>query len=242
MEQSDLINEIVARVAAKMAALDQRTEPVPVVDSRLGLLILTQAHSDACHAVFDSPRLGERYRIGCALAQDYRVNLDEYQVVVLFGLDNTALGKLAAGICDTPFTDLASKAILSGKRIYVPVEQIELFRYTNTAPKPYYAMLEEKLALLTASGLVIAKMDDLEECILQEQTTCCCRSEPETQIPEPSREFRLNKRVITERDLVEAGTARAAAVYVPAKCIVTDLARDYAHARNISLIRESSGS
>lgn len=242
MGQSDLINEIVARVAAKMAALEQTPEEAPKEDLRPGLLILTQEHGEVCHTVFDNPRLAQRYRIGCALAQDHQVDLTDYEVVVLFGLDNTALSKLATGNCDTPFTGLASRAILTGKRIYAPVEQIELFRYANTAPKPYYAMLEEKLALLTASGLVITKMDDLEECILQEQTDCRRNTEACVHQSEPreaAKEFRLAKRVITERDLVEAGNARASVVHIPAKCIVTDLAKDYAHGRNISLIRES---
>ena len=240
MEQKDLINEIVARVAAKMAALEKTPEPiVPQPDDRPGLLILTRDHGDVCHTVYDSPCLASHYRVDCALMKDYDVDLDRYQVVVMFGLDNESLAKLASGICDTPYTRIASRAILTGKRIYVPVEQVELFRYADTAPKPYYAMLEEKLALLTASGLVITKMDDLEKCILDEDTPCEVQAAPAQQHSESKKEFRLIKRVITERDLVEAGNARAGVVYIPAKCIVTDLAKDYAHGHNISLIRES---
>ncbi len=69
------------------------------------------------------------------------------------------------------------------------MEQVELFRYADTAPKPYYAMLEEKLALLTASGLVITKMDDLEKCILDEDTPCEVQAAPAQQHSE-SRSWR----------------------------------------------------
>lgn len=243
MEQKDLIEEIVARVAAKMAEFDGHTSvpEVSVSDNRPGLLILTQDHGDVCHSIFDSGRLGQRYKIGCALLQDYEINMDDYQVVVLFGLTNEALGKLASGIYDTPYTKLAAQAILTGKRIYVPVEQVELYRYAKTAPKAYYAMLQEKLALLTASGLVISKMDDLENCILDEQCKPCCE-EPTVQttqsVAKAQKEYRLMKRVITERDIAEACTAKANCIHIPTNSIVTDLAKDYARSRDISLIRE----
>ncbi len=243
MDQKDLIEEIVARVAAKMAELehdpvtDQAEVSAP--DTRPGLLILTQDHSDVCHSVFDSGCLAKRYKIGCALLQNYEVNIDDYQAVILFGLTNEALGKLASGIYDTPYTKLAGQAFLSGKQIYVPVEQIELYRYEKTAPKPYFAMLRDRLELLKASGLVISRMDDLEKCILDESCGCAIQavSQPDP-TPTAQKTYRLCKRVITERDIAEASTAKACCVYIPAKSIVTDLAKDYARSRDISLIRE----
>lgn len=242
MDQNALIEEIVARVAAKMAEIEK---PAPDTetsgsDNRPGLLILTHNHGEVCHSIFDSGCLGQQYRIECALLQNYEVNMDDYQVVVLFDLSNEALGKLASGICDTPYTRLAAQAILLGKRIYVPVEQIELFRYAKTAPKPYFAMLQEKLALLTSSGLVVSKMDDLERCVLAEQCAPCIEKSAAAPIQEApaQKEYRLRKRVITERDVSEASTAKANCIHIPAKSIVTDLARDYARSRDISLIRE----
>ncbi len=243
MEQKDLIEEIIARVTAKMREQD---EPAPnsapcTQDARPGLLILTQEHGEVCHSIFDSQCLAKRYKIGCALLQDYNVNMDDYEVVVLFNLTNDAVGKLAAGIYDTPYTQLAAKAILMGKRLYVPVEQVELYRYAKTAPEPYYAMLQQKLALLTSSGLVISKMEDLEKCILDECTASCCEISNLSTSPAATvdaKEFRFCKHVITERDVAEACAAKAARIFIPAKSIVTDLARDFAHSRDISLIRE----
>lgn len=243
MEQKDLIEEIVARVAAKMALLEERKpeQEVSNCDDRPGLLILTQDHGDVCHCLFESERLGRQFKIDCALMHNYEVNIADYQVVVLFNLTNDVLGKLASGIYDTPYTKLASQSILMGKRIYVPVEQVELYRYADTAPKPYYTMLQQKLALLTASGLVISKLDDLENCILDEQGAPCTQETipQECQIVERTqKEFRLSKRVITERDISEACAAKASCIYIPARSIVTDLAKDYARTRDISLIRE----
>lgn len=242
MDQKDLIEEIVARVARKMAQLEEAAPAAeePAEDHRPGLLILAQDHGDICHSIFESGRLKKQYKIDCALMKHYEVTMDDYQVVVMFGLTNEAMTKLASGITDTPYTRLAAQAILTGKRIYVPVEQIELFRYAETAPKPYYAMLQRKLALLTDSGLVISRMEDLECCILDEQGACCKESVKfqAEQVCQPQKEYRLCKRVITERDISEACGANATCIRIPAKSIVTDLAREFAHTRDISLIRE----
>lgn len=89
--------------------------------------------------------------------------MDNCEVVILYCLSNEVLGKLASGIYDTPYTQLASQAILSGKKVYVPMERIELYRYATTAPAPYYAMLQEKLALLEESGVVICPQEELED-------------------------------------------------------------------------------
>lgn len=240
MNQQALIEEIVARVTAKLSAIDDEPKEHKIADNRPGLLILTQNHSDVCHRFYESGPLGKRYRIGCALLENYAIDLDDYDTVILFDLNNETLGKLASGIFDSPYTKLAGQAILSGKRIYIAAEQIELYSYQDTAPHAYYAMMQQKLALLMESGLVICRMSDLENCILGSrggntaETTCI----PYAQTAESTRvEYHLDKRVITERDIVQAYTVKANCIYIPAKSIVTDLAKDYARSQGISLIR-----
>ena len=241
MNRSELVEEIVARVAAKLAACEEgETVEEICCDGRPGLLVLTQDHGENCHAKLDSKRLGEHYQTVCALQQDYQVDLDSCEVVILYCLTNEVLGKLASGIYDSPYTRLAAQAILSGKRIYVPMEQVELYRYAATAPAPYYAMLQEKLALLEASGVVICPQDELEDYVLNEKAAAPCKAASAAPAPAPAeeKEFRLTKRVITERDVSEACAAKATSIRIPAKSIVTDLAKDYARTRDISLIRE----
>lgn len=172
--------------------------------------------------------------------QDYQVDMDNCEVVILYCLSNEVLGKLASGIYDTPYTQLASQAILSGKKVYVPMERIELYRYATTAPAPYYAMLQEKLALLEESGVVICPQEELEDYILNEKKVPACKQEKPAEVKPVAaqKEYRLTKRVITERDVSEACTAKATCIRIPANSIVTDLAKDFARSRDISLIRE----
>ena len=241
MDQKVMIDDIIARVMQKVSAMEacpaeEIREPG---DDRPGLLILTQEHGENCHRFYDSAPLTEHYCIDCALLKDYQVNMDDFEVVLLFGLTNEVLGKLAAGIYDTPYTRLAAQAILTGKRIVVPQEEVELYKYAATAPAPYYAMLQQKLALLTDSGVSVVKLDDVEACVLSGKApakACACAAEPQKEVCR--KEFRLNKRVITERDVAEASTAKATCIYIPCRSIVTDLAKEFAKARVISMIRE----
>jgi ethanolamine utilization protein len=240
VDRKELIDEIVARVAAKLAQCEdgETVEQICAGSTRPGLLILTPEHGDDCHVKLESQRLGEHYQTICALMQDYQVDMDSCEAVILYCLSNEVLGKLSSGNCDTPYTRLALQAILSGKKIYVPMEQVELYRYAKTAPAPYYAMLQEKLALLEASGVVICPQDELESYILNEKSAPTSRQENAPKPAAAPKEYRLTKRVITERDVSEACTAKATCIRIQANSIVTDLAKEFARSRDISLIRE----
>lgn len=81
---------------------------------------------------------------------------------------------------------------------------------------------------------VIEKLEALEK----EKGLCapCSRaSEKERDIPRA--EVRLEKRVITEKDIVEARRGGASAVRIAERAIMTDLAKEYAHAHDIAVKR-----
>ena len=120
MEQT-LLNEIVARVAAKLAEAEggEAASAAASRDDREGLLLLSQEMNDTCRAMLKCEKLKARFRVDCASLQSEPAELDSYGVVVLTGLTNEALAKLALGLCDTPYTRLAAQAILAGKRVYI---------------------------------------------------------------------------------------------------------------------------
>lgn len=69
--------------------------------------------------------------------------------------------------CATPPIPVwAAQAILTGKRVYVPTEEVELYRYASTAPAAYYAMMKERLDLLLTSGVVVCSKHNLEGLLL----------------------------------------------------------------------------
>lgn len=157
MDFDALVSAIVSRVAEKM---EQESCEKPK------LLILTQEHGDVCHTMLESPRIGEHYRTECALMNDYQVKMEDYAGVLLFNLTNDAMVRIATGVCGTPYTDLVSKALLLGKPVWLPHEQVELFQYEATAAPMYYGMLRKRLTLLEQSGVVLCAQDELEDKVL----------------------------------------------------------------------------
>lgn len=234
-----LVDEIVARVSAKIAQQESCGSDV----GKPKLLILTEEHGSICHDMLESERLLSYYQTECALLKDYDCDMASYEAVILFGLTNEALARLAGGVCDTPFTRLAQKAILTGKKIFVLKEMVELYRYAETAPPAYYAVLEKQLALLQQAGVAICPLAELEDATLCGEAAACepaaspapCAAAP---CAAPGREVKIEKRVITERDLSAVYDKDVSVIHIGKRAILTDLAKEYAQARKVSLVRD----
>ena len=241
MDHNAIVDEILRRVAEKISEAEGCCAGKP------GLLILTQDHGTDCHATLESEALKASYRTDCALMHHYEVDLDDYAAVVLFNLSCDAMAALASGACDTAYTRLASKAILSGKKVYVPTEEVELYQYKETAPAAYYNMMQQKLDLLVASGVVICARASLEQVILGSETPAPVpAAAPVSAAPACAapvacsevKEVRIDKRVLTEKDLIEANMDGVTKVYIGEKTIITALANDAAKDRGMTIVRE----
>ena len=169
MDHNAIVDEILRRVAEKISEAEGGSADCGECGDcgdKPGLLILTQDHGTACHAMLESEALKAHYSTDCALMHHYEVDLNNFEAVILFNLTCDALCKLASGTCDSAYTRLASQAILSGKKVYVPTEEVELYQYKETAPAAYYHMMQQKLDLLVASGVVVCAQASLEQVIL----------------------------------------------------------------------------
>ena len=125
MDHNAIVEEILRRVAQKISEAEGSCAECADCGGKPGLLILTQDHGTDCHATLENEALKARYHTDCALMHHYEVDLDAYEAVVLFNLSCDAMAALASGACDTAYTRLASKAILSGKKVYVPTDPYE---------------------------------------------------------------------------------------------------------------------
>lgn len=234
MDYKQLVDEILTRVAAKMAALENDLQAA----NKRKILILTQQHGTICHELLENTGLLSGCQIDCALQMEHQCNVEEYDAIVVYNLTNQALCKLADASADTPFSSLASQAILLGKRVYIPMEEIELYRYENTAPTAYYAMMKQKLKLLQDSGVILCSNKDLENLLT---SSCpgfeCLRKEPSK---EAERVYtKIDKKIITEKDLkliTENGTT---CIGIKSNAILTDLAKEYLNTRKIAVEREN---
>lgn len=240
MEHDVLVQEILRRVAGYLDAPAPETPVSPVDSTGPGLLVLSPDHGQLCHTLLDHPTLNHHFSLTCALAENYDVALEDFQAVVLLGFSVQILGELSSGCCTTPFTRLAQQVLLMGKTLLVPQEEVELYRYHATASPAYYDMLKGKLDFLQDCGMVLCPFSQLEERLLGEKPA----AEPpqETPAPVPSHcadetPAHIGKRVITERDMVDAIDGHVSTVTIGKKAILTDLAADYAKSHRVAIQR-----
>ena len=219
MERTELVEEIVRRVTARLHELEGAEQADPS-ESKQGLLILTQAHGTACHSV---------------LEREYVVELADYDAVLLGDLSCGALDRIASGVGDCAFTRLAVQAILAGKKVYILAEGVELYRYRESAPAVYYKMLQQKLDFLEASGAVLCTQTDVGQLLTEKQPAAKLQVPPAE--ASNAKEKTLAKRVLTERDLIDAEKQGVACIRVGAGCIITALAKDLAAGRGITIIK-----
>lgn len=252
MDFDALVEELANRVIAALAENEAAQKPAQACsttgfcyadtpESQKPILIgLTQdSPLPPCRfTLLESARVKEKYRIKCAQKCDYDVDIASCEAVVLHDLTNESLAKIASGICDTPFTQLVSQALLMGKTVYLLQDQIELYNYRQTAAKVYYKMFREKLGLLEQSGLIICCPDKIEDILVNgmPEAATCTTKQAETKAV--GQTLTLTKRLISERDVIDACESGASRILVGAKAIVTDLAKEYAQNHNVVLVRE----
>ena len=252
MELDAMISEICRKVQERVAELEKEEAAaapeavsVPASDNnRPGLLVLSQDHGTRCHPMLESKKLGEYYRVDCALLKE-DCDVASYEGVIAFTLTNESLGKIANGIFDNDYTRKFGTALLLGKRIFIAEEEVELYRYKDTAPAGYYSRLEENLKFLQQNGVTIVPLDQLEAAVLgegvSEETEAVPKKEvpvAEKQQPAGGKTMKLAKRIITERDVISAREEKVSCIQVGRKAILSDLAREYTKKYGIRIMRE----
>lgn len=204
-------------------------------------LILTEDH---CGEVCSMEKYNsELCKVSCALAQNYEVNVDDYDSIVLFDMTNSNLFKIANGCTDNKFLALAAEAILKGKRVLMVKEDVEILKYEETAPKALYNNIYKNLQILLDSGVKLVAADDVKDAICEGASKPAKKEENNTVKTDapvfaegPESVLVLTKRVITERDIKEAAAKHYSKIQLPAKPVITYLAKDTAFELGIELI------
>ncbi|MEA4988744.1 MAG: hypothetical protein VB095_11840 [Anaerovorax sp.] len=239
MEWNELVDEIAVRVKKK---LDEQSSlecqaSLKECKPKKRLLILSPDHSDSCHELWDCMNSNQEWSVECALAKNYDCDIETVNTVVLRKVSNERLVKIANGIGDTPLTALAIQAILMGKKVIIPTEELELLSYQKTAPIAYYDHMLQYVALLKRSGVQLCDKERLYS-VICDQEECSkesCRNNEQPSNSNRDKEvLRVVKRVVTERDIHEAYAKQITEFQISEKTIVTDLAKDYARERGIT--------
>ena len=210
-------------------------------------LVLTEEH---CGETCSIENYGsELCKVDCALAQNYEVNVDDYDVVVVRSMTNSNLFKIANGCTDNKFLALAAEAILKGKRVIMVKECVEILKYAETAPKALYNNIYKNLQILLDSGVELVEEENVKTALTDgievpaevPATPAPVAVEEEAPAPAPKAEsdgsvLVLTKRVVTERDIKAAAAQHYTKIQLPEKPVITYLAKDTAFELGIELL------
>ena len=210
-------------------------------------LVLTEEHcGEACSIEAYGSEL---CKVDCALAQNYEVNVDDYDVVVVRSMTNSNLFKIANGCTDNKFLALAAEAILKGKRVIMVKECVEILKYAETAPKALYNNIYKNLQILLDSGVELVEEENVktalcdglevpaaapkaaEKAVVKEEAPA-----PAAKAESSDSVLVLTKRVVTERDIKAAAAHHYTKIQLPEKPVITYLAKDTAFDLGIELL------
>lgn len=133
---------------------------------------------------------------------------------ILGTLTCSQMADLAQGKASDKATALALEAMLGGHLVEVLTFEYEAFR--TTAPAELYQLYENYRQLLEKFGLRAFKKTACEEPLLE-------------------------KKLITEKDVLIAAKRGVKEIWLPPKALVTPLAMDCARSRKITIHRERQG-
>ena len=243
----DLLIELAVRAVKAYLEKEGITSAVQAERKVNSALILTEHHCEECAVEkLDS----ELCKVTCALAQNYEVNVDDFDSIVLYNMTNSNLFKIANGCTDNKFLALAAEAILKGKRVIMVKEEVEILKYEETAPKALYNNIYKNLQILLDSGVKLVSAEDVKDVTCEgadapaepareEVKAVEAASAPVAAAPKAESDdsvLVLTKRVITERDIREAAAKHYKKVQLPEKPVITYLAKDTAFELGIELI------
>ena len=243
----DLLIELAVRAVKAYLEKEGVVAAVPAPVEPRKALVLTEEH---CGETCSIENYGsELCKVDCALAQNYEVNVDDYDVVVVRSMTNSNLFKIANGCTDNKFLALAAEAILKGKRVIMVKECVEILKYAETAPKALYNNIYKNLQILLDSGVELAPEENVKTALTDgievpaevPAVPAPAAVKEEAPAPAPKAEsddsvLVLTKRVVTERDIKAAAAQHYTKIQLPEKPVITYLAKDTAFELGIELL------
>ena len=247
----DLLIELAVRAVKAYLEKDGTIAAAAPVEPRKALVLTEEHCGEACSIEAYGSEL---CKVDCALAQNYEVNVDDYDVVVVRSMTNSNLFKIANGCTDNKFLALAAEAILKGKRVIMVKECVEILKYAETAPKALYNNIYKNLQILLDSGVELVEEENVKTALndgIEVPAEVPATPAPVAQAPAAVKEeapapapkaessdsvLVLNKRVVTERDIKAAAAQHYTKIQLVDKPVITYLAKDTAFDLGIELL------
>lgn len=231
IENEQWITDVIKAVMEKVNLPVNDTVVGEVKENKKKLLVSGGQRSDM-------ESLTKHYDLEFAAAEQFSYQAKEYDAILLGELDNASLAKAAVGLLDNDYLKLIGEAILSRKPVYAITEGVELFQYKETAPPVYYRVFETHLETLKKSGVKVCTQAELISCLLRESGSAAVDTQADYSCKVPDNTKCFTRKVITERDMMELKKENLSSVQIGKRCIVTDLAKEFAQKNKITICRQ----
>lgn len=217
MDTNQIVDQVVALVRQKLAA--DKCDPACVPEPKAKPVLILYENSAATHWGSYQTCVGA----------DCPSDVGRYEAVVLGSLSCKALFHIANGLAENAFETAAVNAFLSGKKVFLVKEGVELLEYTHCAPQLYYKNLYKNLEILLGSGAVLVPADKLCETL---ETSCKACGKVES-----GSALAYTRRMLSLADVKTAEQKGYSAIRLENKTIISALAAEYAKEAGLKLIK-----
>ncbi len=226
MSKDALIDEILRRVLIKIAERENQHENMSTLPK---LLVITNPECTKEIACDYRDVFGRNFEVHCSGEYQNEIELADYSSIVITNLDNGSLSKLTKGEFESSYLALIGRAIMAGKKILLPFEEVEFKRYEKTMPTLLRGLLTQKLNVLKQWKVEMKPLND----IATELTKVGRRSV----MPDGFDADVLHKKFITDKDVLSVIDAGVGEIRIAKTSIITDIAMERIKKHGLNLLR-----
>ena len=158
--------------------------------------------------------------------------IDSVECILITSLSATQLANLALGCGEGRFLEGVRYALLLGKTIFVLEEGLSYRTYRKSAHKTYYRRLLEYEECIKSYGIEILEQK------MNTPKGVMHHLDPGDEISYREDNYTIDKKLITEKDLMNLKVSSQKEVWIRKNSIVSPSALDYARAHHIEMIKK----
>lgn len=236
-----LIDVITKEVLRRLQALEMSNQ-----NSKRAMLVLAEEGNPLPERIKREYQIMESGSINSLKPSELISLIDSAECLLIPSLSATQLASLALGCGEGGLCEGVRYALLLGKTIYLLEEGLTYRGYRKTAYKTYYRRLLEYEECIKSYGIQILEQEmlplGLNQLSGKEQEkipdVLNYSSDTVQEKPGKNESYRIDKKLILEKDLMNLSVKTQSVVWIGKNSIVTPSALDYARAHHIQIIKK----
>ena len=201
-------------------------------NSKKPMLILSEGNDPIPESIRKDYQIMETDRVSSLdLARLYSM-IDSAECILITSLSATQLANLALGCGEGRFLEGVRYALLLGKTIFALEEGLSYRTYRKSAHKTYYRRLLEYEECIKSYGIEILEQK------MSTPKGVMHHLDPGEEICYREDNYTIDKKLITEKDLMNLKVSSQKEVWIRKNSIVSPSALDYARAHHIEMIKK----